>query len=62
MPTNLPQRQHKTFLPLFLWTFVLVPIIYGIAAYEFISYEKSQLDAHRSHGGGVPISMSAVQR
>ena len=60
MPTNLPRRQDKTFLVPFLWAFVLVPVVFGVAAYNFILYERAQLDAYRSHGGQVPIAMSGL--
>jgi len=62
MPTNLPKSRDRSFMLPFLWAFVFVPLIYGIAAYEFISYEKSQLDAYRSHGGRAPISAAGLRR
>ena len=61
MPTNLPQRQDKTFMVPFLWTVVLVPVIYGIAAYNFILYERAQLEPDRAHGGKSFISMSGLR-
>jgi len=62
MPTNLPRRQGKTFMVPFLWAVVFVPVIYGIVAYEFISYERSQLDAYRSQWGRAPAWVSGLRR
>jgi hypothetical protein len=56
MPTNLPQRQNKTCMVPFLWAFVLVPVIYGIVAYNFILYERAHLEAHRLDTGQGHIS------
>jgi len=61
MPTNLPQRQDKTFMVPFLWAVVCVPVVYGIAAYSFISYERSQLEADRAHGRTSLISLSGLR-
>ena len=55
MPTNLPQYE-KTFVPVLLIVLVLVPIVYGIAAYDFIQYEKAQLAASKSSGTTGSIS------